>query len=244
MCPASFCTRTDFHINTEITWWPKHPMEFSLCRVLRGKCEIKVKHNTLSLHQTNRRQHHAKTVEVQRVETMERSCLLLKWLPRLANWLNLSTMKEFSFHNYSRVFSARRQNGICDWMRLFRLKLRSCDFVTLIAGSFGRVRILPTQISRRQTKGGQSSRRAPSLATHFAHPSPGWLMKRGTHLSLLMSLCLRPDFNADLVETTSPWKREKRNGRGRGSLQRNLEMSVPVKCEWVCACVNGVMLDY
>lgn len=71
---------------------------------------------------------------VQTVETSKRSCLPLKWLPRLANWLDLSTMK--SSHNYSPVFSTRRPNGICDWMRLCPPEAaRLFDFVTSIAGS-------------------------------------------------------------------------------------------------------------
>lgn len=54
MCHASFCTWTDFHIYIKITWWPKHLLKFSFCRVLCGKCKIKV--NTASspsIKQTN-----------------------------------------------------------------------------------------------------------------------------------------------------------------------------------------------
>lgn len=86
------------------------PLLFTLIRVLWRICEIKAKHNTLSFHQrrpaagfllsTPR-----KRGRVQACETSKRRCLPLKWLPRLTNWLNLSTLRAFNAHNYCQRFS-------------------------------------------------------------------------------------------------------------------------------------------
>ncbi len=182
---------------------------------------------------------------------------------RIANWLNLSTLRAFNWHNYCQGFSTKDKMEFmieCDysleagssaaiWLCHF-----DCRFFDVFALRPARVnQPLLASTNKERPKEHESALSPPliPLAASFlplsAHLSAGWLMKHVTHLSSLMSLSLRPDFNADLVEKTSQWKREKKRWEGEAACSTTLKclsLSYVNECVCVYACLNGVMLDY
>ena len=142
------------------------------------------------------------------------------------------------------------------------------DFVTLIAGFFSLLspsfyvqRVNHPPLASTNKEGPQEQEReslSPSppsppsrllfLPLAAAHLSAEWLMKHVTHLSSLMSLSLRPDFNADLVEKTSQWKRGKQLAAQPWNvcpchMWTSVRMCVRV-CVSVCVCVCVCVCAY